>query len=460
MNINRFDTLLINVNHSVARFCDADQGNRNIYKPIYRHDVATLTRQYLSVRRILIQNCRPSESDITLTHAELLRAIHYLPKTKCPDFNLKSIAHELFLAACFLNKEILRLLNNNRDQSIPGVKKVLSKECEDSLAKAIFIPICMLEAGKFKFIKTILEQMDDLSSLFKISIVGSQALYALLITLDERHNDPRQHFEFMASRDLDIKILMPKGAKTQEFKSYTDLIMTRLHLDSKLKPEPVDTPTLKYWTYTDRDKKIDVVLTNDERQFSNCSVNIALFSNRMFLTPDSLIALNRGQIVVPALGQCVDSDSIPALAFVSKLLNILSPWGFRLASHHQHDWDRISPESSEKIQSMYTRKYLPTEYSKKQIASVPPEMTEEEFPSLTTTTATPHPAASAFAPEQSAVIPSPAPLTLVRRTVFGQVIRPEILRSHTTNAASAHDSKNPDYPPLTDQVLRKKRPFS
>ena len=62
MNINRFDDLLIKANHCVALLCGTDLGNRDIYKPIYQHDVVTLTRQYLSVRRVLIQNRTEAES--------------------------------------------------------------------------------------------------------------------------------------------------------------------------------------------------------------------------------------------------------------------------------------------------------------------------------------------------------------------------------------------------------------
>lgn len=350
MNIPRFDQVLIKLNHSVLHFCSTKQNN-TIYKNIFSYDIKNLIQYYLTVRTILIQHRQGEDAKLpTLSINEFKKRL-YSNSTPRKDLDLKSIdiAHSFRTASCFINKDIVRII---KEQQLPELKEV-------ALSKAIFIPISLLPVRYHQIIHNIIAVTYSLSTHLMISIVGSQAMFALLVTLYDTEVDPIDIYKHMDSRDLDIRLVAPSNISDEAFISYIQFLALHMNFNSEATQRSEILPHLKYCTFTDRKANLDLVLTTDNTEFSNCSVAIPLFDwHRVFMHPKALLAISHGQIIINHLEQYVSTNNIIALAYIMKLINLLSPWDFQLSTEQQLIWEKIPEKSMKEIQEKHHQKYL------------------------------------------------------------------------------------------------------
>ncbi len=374
MNTLEFDKRLIETAQAIKYF-NSVRTNQQTYKQIFSFDLSSILMAYLSVRDVLIRNRRGDEAYLCpLTLKQLQRELYSIKSSKRHDLSQKNIAHNLRTASCFLNKAIIRILKEG----------VLTASQDNHLAKAVYLPISMLPVKYHQFISKVIEIMAEptgIFNMFSISIVGSQALFAFLVTILETHIDPRELFNFMETRDLDIRLLVPENFTDEQFKYCIELIKYKFQFSPSIIERCFISPSLKYCTFTDHGSKLDFVLSTDHRQFSNCAISIPLTNfNRATMRPEGLLSLSNCLIDVPSLDEDIENNNVAALAFIMKLINILTPWDMRLLEAQQKKWDSISDLTS--IRAIYDAKYLPTAYKPKDSTVPAVSLTDKDFPPL------------------------------------------------------------------------------
>jgi hypothetical protein len=353
MNIARFDQLLISISNQIQQYL-TNKHHVPLYTHLLQHDFNNLIQVYLKIRHHLVSHRWKQEARLPiLPIKELKKQLHeHTSASLKQHLHPKQIAHLIKTAACFLNKDIIKIISDETLTQKDTLK--------NTLANSVFIPVTMLPSIYHHKIDTIIKTLRDLPTTFWVSIVGSQALFALLITISHENFDPKDIYHIMETRDLDIRVIAKPDISDAEFKYVQNKLYNIMKsFNPQIEQNSGMIPNGRYCTFTDKNAKFDLVLTTDNTEFSNCSVAMPLFdyTQCMFMDYTALIRLAKHEICIYQLENYITYSNTNALAYTMKLLTMLEWLKFKLVPSQQTAWSSMNAEYMNSIKSFFYKKY-------------------------------------------------------------------------------------------------------
>ncbi|MBP9723106.1 MAG: hypothetical protein KBD64_08175 [Gammaproteobacteria bacterium] len=380
MNVALFDKKLITLSGLVRSFSTThDPSSAQAF--LIRHDFSNLLELYKKIRRHLIAYRWKKESKLpVMPDSELTMKIARASSDGATPAEALTLEHYLKTLACFINKDIAKIVS---EPTVPeDLKKILSNR--------VFIPITLLPPKYRHTICTVINQLRDLPSTFNVSIVGSQALFGLIITLLDKDIDPRNIFEVMNTRDLDVRVIAPIDISKDAFDDAVFKLGTVMRSLSSASPE-IHAGSYKesrFCTFTNRESKFDLVLTTANTEISSASFGLPLFeySSCMFVDYTALRRLAKHELYIYELTTYIRDSNFIALAYIIKQRRMLERWGFALSFEQQHEWENIPAKLMDEARQEFNRKYAATaiDWVIGSVAATvtPTRYDEKHFPSL------------------------------------------------------------------------------